>query len=179
MVARPRPVVGRPLAQNLYRSAYDGKKERRRSLLRASEGFAPVHRTVGTSVERLILWQPRGGGKIPFTSSSPKPSTVICRNTSSTPAVLVDHRSWIMYGLGLTRTGTCSSQQGYASRVWRHIQGHFIAEDYFAQQISSGASECRSYCTGISDFAGTGSRVFECRGDRSHPRSRLYAARHF
>ena len=44
MVARPRPVVGRPLAQNLYHSADDGKKERRRSLLRANEGFAPVHR---------------------------------------------------------------------------------------------------------------------------------------
>jgi hypothetical protein len=39
---------------------------------------------------------------------------------------------------------------GGASRMWPHIQGHFIAEDYFVQQISSGASECRSYCTGIS-----------------------------
>ena len=64
-----------------------------------------------------------------------------------------------------------------ASLLWQHIQRHLIAEDYFVRQISSGASQCQSYCTGISDFAGAGSRVFECRGDRSHPRSRLCAAR--
>jgi hypothetical protein len=68
---------------------------------------------------------------------------------------------------------------GDASPVWQHIQRHFKAEDYFAKLIVPGASECRSYCTGMSDFVATGSRVFEPRGDRSHPRSRLYGARTF
>jgi hypothetical protein len=148
------------------------------SSLAGGNGSAPVHRTVWDICEEIDLAAAPGSWQdsihlagtsmgldlyLPgyqFHSHGP------CRSP------VVDHAR--------TRTGANPNvfvAVGDSRRLRQRIRRHPIAETYLVQHISSGASQGHSYCTGKSDFADTGSRVFDCRGGRGQPGSRSYAAR--
>jgi len=178
LFASTRLLVLRPLAQNLYRSVQDGKEECHRSLLRGGNGFAPVHRTDwGLSGEIDLVTAPSGSQDLvhfaitkmafgPDLLEYQLQSRGLCR-----PVALDDAWVWIDPNQNVSLPGADTS------RPWQHIQRHLIVKDYFVQQISFGANRGRSYWKGISGFSGAGSRTSGCRGDRSHPKSRLHAAR--
>lgn len=153
------------------------KEERRRYLLRASDAGAPVHRASWDICGEIDLVAVPSGWQDPIhfvaTSMAFGPDLPGFEFHSHGPcrSPVMDH----------VRARIDSNQNvfvpvGDASRLWSNIQRHLVAEDYFVQQISFGIGECRSYGMGISDFAGFGSWVFGCTGDRGYPRSRLYAA---
>jgi len=136
-------MVGRPLAQNLYRSAYDGKGERRRSLLRASNRFAPVHRTGWDICGEIDLvaapsrWQDPIHFVIISMAFDPDLSKYEFHRRGPCRSPVMDH-----VRARLDPNRNVSVPVGDVSPVWQQIQGHFIGEDYFVKQLSSGASEC-------------------------------------
>ena len=154
LFASTRLLVRRPLAQNLYRSVCNGKKERRRSLFRGGNGFVPVHPTDwGVSGELDLVAAP---------SASQDPVNFAVTNMAFGPDLL-EHQ---LHSRSLCRPMAMDDAWawidpnqnvflpvGDTSRPWQHIQRHLIAKDYLVQQISSGANHSRSCWTGISGFS--------------------------
>jgi hypothetical protein len=137
--------VGMLLAQNLYRSVYDGTEGLRRSLVRAGNGCAPVHRRgwgICGEIDPVAApsdWQDPVHFPITFMAFGPDLPEYELHSRGPCRLPVMDH----------VRARTDPNRDmflpvGDTSRPWQHIQRHLIAEVYCVQQISFGVRQCRS-----------------------------------